>query len=360
MMLLKKRKYKEIITRLDKDFQSNHKQELIQKISTINQDFIDRGLYNTSHRIGQLIRIHYDYINKLLDSIFESLETDYTNLSPVKCKSHLLIIVENEYARLLQQVPAWLLESGFRNDTERKSFEQNIQNELMRAKQNIENKCALWEERWKQRRKWYHDPKWIIGIIIAVLLGTFSWFVPEWISRSKLKVLPVDPNTGRTPMYYRTRERVEKRSEYLIKEKIDQWLFISTGKMKITRHDGSTFAPGEAVYSGSVVNVFWEGIIQPFLEEDIQEVFDEVGAECRNNDVDASIPLEEAADLLRGMVWRVYNRMADVDQKLRTKRSKEKPSRRNVQSKCDSMIEFIDGQLEAAKALYSRNTSRQE
>ncbi|MBC8218610.1 MAG: hypothetical protein H8E73_09105 [Planctomycetes bacterium] len=153
---------------------------------------------------------------------------------------------------------------------------------------------------------------------------------------------------------------MDKRTEYLIKEKIDRWLFISTGKMKITRHDGSTFAPGDVVYSGSVVDVFWKGLIEPFLEEDIQEVFDEVGAECRDNDIDASIPLEEAANLLRGRVWRVYNRMAYVDQRLRTRRSKEKPPLRDVQQKADHMVKFIDGQLEAAKALYSRDALEQE
>ncbi|TKJ36303.1 MAG: hypothetical protein CEE38_12885 [Planctomycetes bacterium B3_Pla] len=83
-------------------------------------------------------------------------------------------------------------------------------------------------------------------------------------------------------------------------------------------------------------------------------------AECRDNDIDASIPLEEAAMLLRNMVWRVYDRMAYVDQRLRTKRGKEKPPRRDVKLESDRMVEFLNGQLEAAKALYSRNALEQE
>jgi hypothetical protein len=210
-----------------------------------------------------------------------------------------------------------------------------------------------------------------LGTILAVIISmlTCEEKVRDRVSPNEsagnqmtrpVRQVSYDPNTNRTPLYSRTKSRVDKRAEYLIEKKIEPWLLISTGKMKITRHDGSTFAPGEVVYSGSVVNVFWNRIIEPFLEEDIQEVFDEVGAECRDNDMDASIPLEEAAMLLQGMVWRIYNRMADVDQRLRTKIINEKPSRRNVQSECDRMVRFIDGQLEAAKALYSRNALGQE
>ena len=125
--------------------------------------------------------------------------------------------------------------------------------------------------------------------------------------------------------------------------------------MKITRHDGSTFAPGDLVYGGSVVRVFWEALIEPFLEEDIQEVLDEVGTECRNNDIDAKLPLKEAGMLLDGMVWRIYNRMAYVDQKLRTKRGGGKlPPPRDVKYKIEPLTVFVNEQLEAAIALYSK------
>ena len=71
-----------------------------------------------------------------------------------------------------------------------------------------------------------------------------------------IRQVSVDPNTGRTALYGRTRSRVDERAEYLIREKIEQWLFISTGKLTITYHDGRTFAPGDTAFSGAVDDVF--------------------------------------------------------------------------------------------------------
>ena len=219
---------------------------------------------------------------------------------------------------------------------------------------------------WQRFHRWIIGMSAALGLILAVLTQgakILDFVRPNRISNNQAKApirqVSVDPNTHRTPLYSRTRSRVDERTEYLIREKIDPWLLISTGLITITLHDGSPFDLKGFAYSGSPARVFWD-LIEPFLKRDIREIFDEVGAECRDHDIDASIPLEEAAMLLRGMVWRVYNRMADIDQRLRTKSSKEKPPRRDVQPKADHMVEFLDGQLEAAKALYSRDALEQE
>lgn len=178
---------------------------------------------------------------------------------------------------------------------------------------------------------------------------------------SQPRRLSFDPNTGRTPIYDRTRVRVEKRSESLIKEKIDPWLLMRGSKTTITLHNGRTYGFYGLEYSGSVVIVFWEGLIEPFLEDAIQEIFDEVGAECVENRIDACVPLEEAAMFLRGMVCRIYQRMVYVDQKLRTKRGVGKlPPPRDVQHKIDRVTLFVNEQLKAATALYSRHGLKQE
>jgi hypothetical protein len=46
---------------------------------------------------------------------------------------------------------------------------------------NMENACALWDIRWTARRKWYRDPKWLVGILIAVAIPVLGWFVPRWV-----------------------------------------------------------------------------------------------------------------------------------------------------------------------------------
>ena len=199
----------------------------------------------------------------------------------------------------------------------------------------------------------------VVIAIVAFLLSKYNPYAKvqkaDIVDSNSTRHVSRDPNTQRTALYSRTKSRVEKREEYLIKEKIEPWLFLSTGKMKITRHDGSTFAPGDLAYGGSVVRVFWEALIEPFLEEDIQAVLDEVGTECRINGIDAKWPLKEAGMLLEGMVWRIYNRMAYVDQKLRTKRGGGKlPPPRDVKHKIEPLTVFVNEQLEAAIGLYSK------
>ena len=112
--------------------------------------------------------------------------------------------------------------------------------------------------------------------------------------------------------------------------------------MTITLHNGRTCNYSGVAYAGSVVIVFWESLIEPFLEEDIQGVLDEVGTECRANGIDASVPLDEAAMLLMGMINRIYTRMAEVDQKLRSKSGEEGPPKRDVRDKIERMKKFID------------------
>jgi hypothetical protein len=220
---------------------------------------------------------------------------------------------------------------------------------------------------------WQRCHRWIILITAALALtagvianiekildAVFPNRTPNNQTKTPIRQVSFDPNTQRTTLYSRTRSRVDKRIEYLIKEKIDLWLLMQSTKTTITLHNGRSYGFYPFEYSGSVVNVFWGSLIEPFLEEGIQEIFDKVGTECIDNDIDASIPLEEAAMLLREMVWRVYDRMAYVDQRLKTKRSKEKPTRRDVQPEIDHMLKFLNGQLEAAKALYSRDALKQE
>lgn len=169
------------------------------------------------------------------------------------------------------------------------------------------------------------------------------------------RVMTRDPNTQRTPIYLRTKALVDQRTDFLIRQKIDPWLMIHTGKMRpITLHDGRTCHYSGVRYEGSPVLVFWEGLIDPFLEDEIRHVLDSVGNECVENKIDAEVPLDEAAMLLRSMVWQVYNRMAYVDQRLRTKPTDtEKAPRRDVQYEVESVLRYVEEQEIAAKALFS-------
>jgi hypothetical protein len=209
---------------------------------------------------------------------------------------------------------------------------------------------------------WRHlrtHPKIVVAGIAAMLVSPFLWRLlspaerPPAKHEPPTKYLSVAPNTHKTPLYARTKTLTDQRTDYLLKEKIDPWLIMGSSQRSITLHDGHVFGYYGLEYDGTVVDVFWQKLIDPFLTDEIQKVLDDIGNDCRANGVDATTPLDEAGSLLKGMVQRVYARMASVDQRLRTKGHPEKAPRRDVRWEIDRMEQMVDGQLKAAKALYS-------
>ena len=194
--------------------------------------------------------------------------------------------------------------------------------------------------------------------ILAILCGYGTYHYGRLADSNLTRYVSRDPNTHRTPIHARTKARIDQRIEYLISQKIDPWLMMHTGKMKpITLHDGRTCRYSGVKYTGTPVLVFWEALIDPFLEDEVRNILDAVGKECINNNVDSEVPLDEAAMLLRGMVQHIYDRIAYVDQRLRTKPTqKEKAPRKDVKHKVEKMIKYLDEHTGAAKALFSKSS----
>lgn len=171
-----------------------------------------------------------------------------------------------------------------------------------------------------------------------------------------LRDCPVDPNTGRTDLYARTKARIDERADYLIREKIHSWLFMTPGsEVVVTLHNGRAFTYSDFEFEGTPRDVFWKNLIDPFLEEASQQVLDEVGKECRGNGVASRAALKEAGRswLLESMVRRVYREMVDVDQGLRGKGYPESVPKRDVEWEVNRMIEKVRQHVDAATALYS-------
>lgn len=176
---------------------------------------------------------------------------------------------------------------------------------------------------------------------------------------SKLKKdVSVDLNTGKTALNIRTKERVEELKNVIIKEKIDSWLFRKHPSFKVTKDDGSVIEYSNTEYAGSIINIFWgKDYIDPFLSKGIKRILDETGKECRTNGLRAEEPLKEAAALLNGIIWNIYDRMAEVDFKLRKQRGdSEAVFKKNVDGKIKVMDEKLREHLRAALELYSDQT----
>ena len=201
----------------------------------------------------------------------------------------------------------------------------------------------------------------ILGIIV---LGTVAGSIYGIIrlydritepAQKELRITPIDPNTGKTALNVRTRGRVEELRDFIIKEKIDPWLFRWHQSFKVTKHDGTFIEYSGLEYNDTISRIFLgKDYIDPFLEEGIQKVLDETGQECRANDIRAEEPLKEAAALLTGIIWNIYDRMAEVDSRLRKKRGdSEKASRVDLKNRIRAMDKKLREHLQATLVLYS-------
>jgi hypothetical protein len=360
-------KYKEIVSRLTREFSANNQDGLKKDTSSTQQDFIKRGLSNSTVKVSKLLELHYQYLDRLIDFLTDSIEKNHSQLRPSKCTNHIVQIVEKEYEKLKNKVPGWLRDSQLLDKNILATYENNVISKKSKAIEGLENKCVLWEDRWRRKRsqKRINFVKWLLGsgigvvIIMALIRGCFSHEkqltkVPK-PAQDSLRVLPVDPNTGKTPLFIRTKERVDELKEFIIKEKIDPWLFIRHSGIKVTKDDGTVIESSGLEYAGSVINIFWSNdYIDPFLSKGIKRIFDETGCECKTNGIQAMEPLKEAAALLNGIIFNVYGRMAEVDFKLRKQRGdSEKVFKKRVDGKIKVMHEKVHEHLQAALELYS-------
>lgn len=360
----------EIVARLVDEFWATNRGDLTQKDSEIDSDFIARGLFNSTARVGDKVGLHRRYLKRLSDSLLTSLEKDYPHLCPSTCQSELQKVLEREYASLSRKVPGWLRDSNLLQEGISSTFDQGLTKDCSEAKTSIENACALWEERWrlKKREKRIHLLKWTAGIGVPSILVIAGWFVSAWIQakegrdetapRDLRREVPVDPNTGRTDLYATTKVRVDRVTDSLIREKVTRWLFIfgPDAKGAVTFHDGREVSYSGLLFEGTPRLVFWDGFIEPFLEDAIRKVLDDVGRECRDNGINPSTPLAEAANCLDNMIWRVYRKMAEVDWRLSGNSSRSPISgglNEKVERKAERMKTKLQEQLKAAIALYT-------
>ncbi len=367
------------------EYHSRHRKEAENQIGKVSQDHISRGLSNLTIVVTKELAVEYDYVNKLIDFLFQKLEKDFSNLPLKVCRQTLINIVETEYKRLPARANNWLREANLLQPDMIDQYGKRILAELEQVKKDIENRCALSTEK-RVQTKWWKDRKWIIGTIIAIisiLIGikqcSNSTVSKNTSIESKTSgdlspaVITTGPNSPVTVnyekdenlhrvipakvLYVRTKKRVDELENFLIKEKLTPWRFFRTGKFKVTNYDGKPIAYSGLEFTGTHRIVFWEGFIEPFIENGIQKALDEIGKESQQNNLDPEPHIKEAASLLCGLISKVYNYMAETDQLLRGKGFPKKVKPVDVEDKIRKMNKVLEEHVEAALALYPNNSS---
>jgi hypothetical protein len=151
-----------------------------------------------------------------------------------------------------------------------------------------------------------------------------------------------------TPLYPTFEQRVDDAVERILTKQVEPWAFFNAGPpMRVTRFDGRGIAYQGIEFEGSPREIFWSRYIEPFLEDlTVQEISAAVAA-ARERGVDAKLLLPELEGLLLSSCKKVFNRMAEIDQRLRGKGFPQSVRQRSIEDKYSRMKEFIERRIRA-------------
>lgn len=161
---------------------------------------------------------------------------------------------------------------------------------------------------------------------------------------------------NRTYAFSFTRERIESEFQRLEKEKVTPWAFLLSGKgLRVTDFFGKQISYEGVEFEGSPRIVFWNGFIQPFLNDIVSRSFSETRSFCLIHGVEPSAPLEETASLLKAGIAHIYERMVDIDQKLRGKGYPNSVPKYGPRAEIEASKAFVDERMSAEHALVPKN-----
>lgn len=156
------------------------------------------------------------------------------------------------------------------------------------------------------------------------------------------------PGAHPSPLFKRTYKSVQDIDQKLTKL-IHRWLFLKAGPpMKVTAYDGTEICYQGVAFKGSPVQVFWNGFIEPYIENYSVNVLEQTSAlaiECQFS-IEESI--EEAKLLLLVMVRRLYDEMAETDRTL-SGNGFTFPEKKDVSGHVESMSKKIIEHAEIEK-----------
>ncbi len=209
-------------------------------------------------------------------------------------------------------------------------------------------------------------PKWIqvlvtVGAVyvILVIVVIFIWFL---FFRPPQKQKPnVFDNYGKTQLYARTKRRIDDLYNEIYNEKLKPWIFINTGKpLRVEKHDGTLIQYQGCAFGTTESAVFWgDNFIPSIIENAIVKAFDQTIEECRKNNIDPKPYIDETNSFLVGLIDKVYNRMADIDQRLRGKGYPKNVQRKDISVEINKMnVKPTASKQELLKALDYPNESR--
>lgn len=205
-------------------------------------------------------------------------------------------------------------------------------------------------------------PSWIkILFVIWILISLAIVLILLCFRKKEI------PTSSRSPLYEKTKQRVNDFYTQLDKEQLMPWNFFHSGVMpEVKKYYGGTIKYSGVEFLGAPVLVFWEGYIEPFLEHGITEILEQVANDALEKQLNPEPCISEAAMLLDGVINNTYNRMAEIDQKLRGKGNLKSVKRKDVTENIEKMRAYLQrhkesfSKIAAAKYQYFLNVESRE
>jgi hypothetical protein len=157
----------------------------------------------------------------------------------------------------------------------------------------------------------------------------------------------------RSPAFSIIKQKLEREFRVLEEKQVTPWAFVKLDKpFRVEKFDGGFISyEGKIQFDGSPRDVLWGSYIRLFLEDIIDRAFSDTRTFCIENNIARQIPLQETSLQLQLGCSRIYNRMADIDQRLRGEGFPNSVPKKKVNKEMDRMRDFIFARLDSENAL---------
>lgn len=153
-----------------------------------------------------------------------------------------------------------------------------------------------------------------------------------------------------TPVYYQIHNHLDREYKALDRDKITYWLFHFKNGIDIDDCRGGRITlGGDIEFEGQPRQIYWS-FITPCLQDIVHDVLRQAEDQGRRYPPEvAREALDEAADLLKSFIVKVYDRMVDIDRRMRGKGHPKNVEPYDPSEKVSALHASIDEQVAAFK-----------
>lgn len=134
-------------------------------------------------------------------------------------------------------------------------------------------------------------------------------------------------------------------------------MHFASGKGTIKTFSGKTCSWSGTLFEGSSRDVFWGRYIEPFLEDCTERLIDLVVQESDSNKLNLKLELYTLSNHMRGLFARIYNEMAEADQRMLGMGHPNQIDRKDVTQEIISMNHYLDQHIVMALNKHKSRTS---